>query len=200
MKPYAPACDNNRQPILEVLIGHLENARSVLEIGSGTGQHAVFFAANLPWLNWTTSDLGQRREGITAWLAEAALPNLSGPLELDANNPQHWQLPAVDAVFTANTLHIMPWETGIKTIEGSAALLGPGGRLLIYGPFNRDGRHVGRGNALFDARLRAEGNGQGLRDMEAVQHQALAVGLTPLAVHPMPANNFILAFQRDRVK
>ncbi len=200
MKPYAPACDNNRQPIHEVLVGHLENARSVLEIGSGTGQHAVFFAAKLPWLNWTTSDLGQRHEGITAWLAEAELPNLSGPLELDANNPQHWQLPAVDAVFTANTLHIMPWETGIKTIEGSASLLGPGGRLLIYGPFNRAGRHVGRGNALFDARLRAEGNGQGLRDMEAVQQQALAAGLTPLSVHPMPANNFILAYQRERAK
>ncbi len=200
MKPYAPACDNNKRPILEVLNGYLEHARCVLEIGSGTGQHAVFFAASMPWLSWIASDLGHRRDGIAAWLGEAALPNLSGPEELDVDNPQDWQLPAVDAVFTANTLHIMPWESGIRAIEGSASLLVPGGRLLIYGPFKQNGRHVGRGNALFDEQLRAEGKGQGLRDIEAVQQQALAAGLAPLAVHPMPANNFILAFQRDRAK
>ena len=200
MKPYAPACDKNKRPILDILCGYLSEAGSVLEIGSGTGQHAVFFAANMPWLNWITSDLAHRKEGIAAWLEEAGLPNLGGPLALDADFAETWQVPVIDAIFTANTLHIMPWETGTKAIAGSAALLGPGGQLLIYGPFNRDGRHVGRGNALFDAQLRADGKGQGLRDLEAVQQEALTAGLEPVAVHPMPANNFILAFQRGPVK
>ena len=200
MKPYAPACDKNKRPILDIMRGYLSEAGSVLEIGSGTGQHAVFFAANMPWLNWITSDLAHRKEGIAAWLEEAGLPNLGGPLALDASFAETWQVPAIDAIFTANTLHIMPWETGAKAIAGSAALLGPGGQLLIYGPFNCDGRHVGHGNALFDAQLRADGNGQGLRDLEAVQQEALSAGLEPVAVHPMPANNFILAFKRGPVK
>jgi SAM-dependent methyltransferase len=196
MKPFSPACERNQQPILDVLLDYLGDAKTVFEVGAGTGQHAVFFAASMPWLEWIASDLAERHAGISAWIREAGLANLSGPVELDAGADQEWPVNGVDAVFTANTLHIMPWRIGAKMIARSADALKHGGLLFIYGPFNRAGSHVGRGNALFDAQLRAAGGGQGLRDIEIVEEQARVADLSALAVHEMPANNFVLVFRR----
>ncbi len=196
MKPFSPACERNKQPILDVLMDYLGKAGTVFEVGAGTGQHAVFFAASMPWLEWIASDLAERLDGISAWIREAGLANLGDPVEFDAGVGQEWPVNGVDAVFTANTLHIMPWRSGAKMIAGSADALKRGGLLIIYGPFNRAGSYVGRGNALFDADLRAAGGGQGLRDIEIVEEQARIAGLSALAVHEMPANNFVLVFRK----
>ncbi len=198
MKPFAPACERNKQPILAVLESRLGVADTVLEIGAGTGQHAVYFASRLPGVTWIASDLPSQAPAIEMWLADAQLSNVEGPLVLDVEDESDWPVADVDAVFTANTLHIMPWQVGRRAIAGSAAVLRAGGFLIVYGPFNRDGAYIGEGNARFDAELRSRGGGQGIRDMEEVAEYAALHGLDHVAVHEMPANNLMLEFEKRR--
>lgn len=193
-KPWSEACERNRQPILAVLREAFATAHDVLEIGSGTGQHAVYFARHLPHLTWHASDRPEHHAGINAWVAEAALPNLRPPVALDVRDAQ-WPVPAVDAVFSANTLHIMDWSAVRTLFRGIARVLSPGGVLAIYGPFNDGGRFTSGSNAAFDALLRARGVGSALRDVEAVQGLAHDIGLTLWRDVAMPANNRMLVWR-----
>ena len=194
-KPYAPACDRNREPILAVLREHFADRRRVLEIGSGTGQHAVHFAAALPHLTWQTSDRAPNVPGIRMWLDEARLPNTPAPLELDVDG--RWPEGTYDALFTANTLHIMGWDDVVRMFAALPAVTTGDAVLAIYGPFNDAGRFTSESNAAFDARLRSENPRQGLRDMQAVDELARAAGFGLVEDRAMPANNRTLLFRRS---
>ena len=139
IKPHADACDRNQQPILDVIRPRLANSSSVLEIGSGTGQHAVYFARELTHLAWIASDLHEAHAGIELWLDEAKLRNVSGPLQLDVSQ-QRWPDIQADAVFTANTVHIISWSYVEDLFRGVGRLLPDGGLFIVYGPFNYDGQ------------------------------------------------------------
>lgn len=187
-KPYSAACERNREPILGVLREALADCRDVLEIGSGTGQHAVHFAARLPWLTWQASDRNENLPGIRAWLAEAGLPNTPTPLELDvAQTP--WRAADYDAIFSANTLHIMSWDEVEAMFGGVATHLRAGGVLAIYGPFNVGGRFTSDSNAAFDRALRAAAPHRGIRDTAEVDTLAARHGLRLQHDHALPANN-----------
>jgi len=194
-KPYSESCEQNREPILAVLREAFADRSRVLEIGSGTGQHAVYFAAELPHLRWQTADVRAHHPGIHAWLDEAALPNVLPPFELDVNQT-HWQSGRYDAVFSANTLHIMGWPEVIRFFEGVGAVLEPGGVLVVYGPFNYNGQFTSDSNARFDAWLKARDPASGVRDFEAVDTLARAQGLILQRDIAMPANNRCLVWQR----
>ncbi|MFC0676391.1 DUF938 domain-containing protein [Lysobacter korlensis] len=199
-KPNAPSCERNRDPILAVLREQLRARHAVLEIGSGTGQHAVHFAAAMPWLSWQCSDRDEQLPGIRAWLDEAALPNTPAPITLDvATGP--W--PAgergealFDAAFTANTLHIMGWPDVVALFEGLDAVLAADATVIAYGPFNYGGRFTSESNAQFDVWLRERDPRAGVRDFEAVDAQARAIGLQLHADIEMPANNRCLVWTR----
>ncbi len=195
-KPYAESCDENREPILEVLRPLFADRRAVLEIGSGTGQHAVYFASALPHLNWHSSDRRENHPGIRAWLDEARLANAHPPLALDVRNDP-WPELAVDAVFSANTLHIMHWPDVESLFAGVGRLLEPGGLLAIYGPFNYGNRYTSDSNARFDQWLKARDPHSGIRNFEALQELADRAGLQLLQDYPMPANNRILCWQKQ---
>jgi len=193
-KPFSPACARNQDAILAVLRTHFAERSHVLEIGSGTGQHAVHFAAALPQLVWQTSDRPDNLPGIRQWLAEARLPNTPEPLVFDVNGP----LPSTryDAVFSANTLHIMGWPEVIRLFAALPQLMAPSAVLTVYGPFNYDGAFTSPSNAAFDASLRADQPQRGIRDFEAVDALAQAAGLALIDDHAMPANNRCITWQR----
>ena len=192
-KPHAPSTEKNREPILAVLRDHFHDRREVLEIGSGTGQHAIFFAAAMPHLNWQTSDRPDNLPGIAAWLAEAALPNTPPPLVFDVFAA--WPKRCYDAIFSANTLHIMPWEAVERLFAGLPDLLSAGAKLAIYGPFNYGGRFTSDSNAAFDAGLRERAPHQGIRDFERVNELAAKAGLSLIEDRAMPSNNRCLVWQ-----
>jgi cyclopropane fatty-acyl-phospholipid synthase-like methyltransferase len=193
-KPFSPACERNREPILAALRPLLVDARSVLEIGSGTGQHAVHFAAALPQLRWQTSDRSENLPGIRQWLDEAGLANTPAPLPLDVGGD--WPSQRFDAVFSANTLHIMAWPEVETLFRRLPQVLVDDGLLVIYGPFNRDRRPTSASNAAFDLDLRSRAPHMGLRDLADVDRLAAAAGLARVAVEPMPANNLLVAWRR----
>jgi SAM-dependent methyltransferase len=195
MKPFSESCEQNKQPILEVLQQHLASARRVLEIGSGTGQHAVVFAAQLPHLHWLASDVPANHPGIDAWMGEAGLANLSGPLALDVNQPD-WPVVDCDAVFSANSAHIMDWPSVQNMFAGIGRVLEAGGVFCLYGPFNYEGRYTSDSNARFDAWLKARDPASGIRDFETLAALAEDAGLTFIADHAMPANNRILVWRK----
>lgn len=193
-KPWSAACERNREPIVAVLRQAFAGRCRVLEIGSGTGQHAVHFAAAMPWLQWQCSDRADNLPGIRAWLDEAALPNLPQPLELDvAAGP--WPVEKVDAIFSANTLHIMSWDEVEQLFAGIAGVLAVPGVVAIYGPFNIDGRFTSASNEAFDRSLKLAVPHRGIRDREAVAALAARHGLQLRAEHEMPANNRMLVFE-----
>lgn len=194
-KPFSLACERNKGPILEVLRQHLALARSVLEVGSGTGQHAVHFAAHLPQLHWQCSDRHENLPGISIWLAEAGLPNTPPPLPLDVTG--QWPATRFDAVYSANTLHIMSWAEVEAFFSALPGALHPEATLAIYGPFRYAGRHTSDSNAAFDASLRREVPHRGIRDFEAVDALARAIGLRLQADEAMPANNRCLVWRLD---
>jgi len=196
-KPFAESCVENRAPILAVLRAVFADRSRVLEIGSGTGQHAVYFAPELPHLTWQTADVPQHHAGIRQWLAEAALPNVLPPLELDVNSTE-WHSGLYDAVFSANTLHIMSWPEVERLFAGIGAVLESGGVLAIYGPFNINGAFTSESNARFDAWLKARDPASGVRDFEAVDALARAQGLVLQQDVAMPANNRTLVWRRMR--
>jgi cyclopropane fatty-acyl-phospholipid synthase-like methyltransferase len=194
-KPFAESCVQNREPIIAVLRDVFADRRRVLEIGSGTGQHAVYFAPELPHLVWQTADVTQHHAGIRAWLEEAALPNVLPPLALDVNQPD-WPGERYDAVFSANTLHIMGWPEVEKFFAGVGAVLEPGGVLAVYGPFNYNGAFTSDSNARFDAWLKSRDPASGVRDFEAVDALAHAQGLALQQDVAMPSNNRTLVWRR----
>ena len=203
-KPFSPACDRNREPILALLRECFADVREVLEIGSGTGQHAVHFAAAMPWLSWQCSDRAEHLPGIRVWLDEAALPNTPAPLALDVDTGP-WPRPAAagvgaggsfDGMFSANTLHIMGWPSVQRFFAGVDTALASGGTLVVYGPFNYDGRFSSDSNREFDGWLRARDPASGIRDFEAVDALARDIGLALQADVAMPANNRCLVWRR----
>jgi cyclopropane fatty-acyl-phospholipid synthase-like methyltransferase len=193
-KPYAPACERNREPILAVLRECFADRRDVLEVGSGTGQHAVHFAAAMPWLSWQCSDRAEHLPGIRLWLDEAGLPNTPAPIELDVSGA--WARRRFDAVFSANTLHIMGWPEVGQFFDGIGAVLDAGGVLAVYGPFNYGGEYTSDSNREFDAWLKARDTRSGIRDFEAVDALAREIGLTLMDDVAMPANNRTLVWRR----
>ena len=195
-KAFSAACENNKGPILEVLRRYLTAPATVLEIGSGTGQHSVHFGAALPHVTWQTSDLPANHAGIRAWLDEAGLPNVLPPLQLDVAGGS-WETGPVDAVFSANTAHIMHWPVVVAMLAGVGRLLRDDGLFMLYGPFNYDGRHTSESNARFDLSLRMNDPGMGIRDFEAVRDELARAGLALEADHEMPANNRLLVFRRS---
>jgi cyclopropane fatty-acyl-phospholipid synthase-like methyltransferase len=194
-KPFAESCEQNRAPILAVLREMFADRSHVLEIGSGTGQHAVYFGAELPHLRWQTADLSRHHPGIRQWLDEAALPNVLPPIELDVNQ-KFWHGARYDAVFSANTLHIMSWGEVERFFEGVGEVLETGGVLAVYGPFNYDGRFTSESNARFDAWLKSRDPASGVRDFEAVDGLARDRGLKLQRDIAMPANNRTLIWRR----
>lgn len=195
-KPSSPACERNRDPILAVLRRHFADRRRVLEIGSGTGQHAVYFAQAMPWLTWQCSDRAPNLAGIEAWLADAALPNTPAPVELDvARGP--WPPGRFDAVFSANTLHIMGWPEVRAFFAGLAEVLDDDATVVAYGPFNYDGDYTSNSNREFDAWLKARDPASGIRDFGQVDALARAIGLRLAADVAMPAHNRCLAWVRS---
>ena len=196
-KPFAESCVENRAPILTVLREVFADRRRVLEIGSGTGQHAVYFASELPHLVWQTADVPQHHTGIRLWLAEAALPNVLPPITLEVSQP-HWRQGGYDAVFSANTLHIMSWPEVEHFFAGVGEALEAGGVLAVYGPFNYHGTYTSESNARFDAWLKARDPASGVRDFEAVDALAQAQGLVLQQDVAMPANNRTLVWRRER--
>ena len=194
-KPYSEACERNRAPILDILRDVLKDCRSVLEIGSGTGQHAAYFGSHLPQLSWQTSELVENHPGVMAWLAEAQLPNVLAPIELDVNRAD-WPQRRYDAVFTSNTLHIVAWEAVERMFAGIERTLPVGGVLAVYGPFKyRDG-HTADSNAQFDAWLRGRNAASGIRSYESVDMLARSHGFAIERDVAMPANNRTLVWRR----
>ncbi len=191
-KPFSQSCENNKSPILAVLRQAFSEVQQVFEVGSGTGQHAVYFAENLPHLHWQTSDLPENHAGINCWLDDCALPNVRRPLVLDLHQP--WPVDNVDGIFTANTLHIVSWPLVEKFFDGVALHLVPGGILCIYGPFNYNAQFTTQSNADFDRRLKSVDAERGIRDFEAIAELANRAGLKLRADHTMPANNRLLEF------
>ncbi len=193
-KPYSLACDQNRDPILTVLRDHFPERGQVLEIGSGTGQHAIYFAAALPHLSWQASDRPENLPGIRLWLDEAGLPNTPRPLALDVNGA--WPTQHFHAVFSANTLHIMSWCEVEALFASLPSVMTADAKLVIYGPFNYAGRYTSDSNAAFDNWLKVQASHMGIRDFKAVEELARAAGLQLLEDRAMPANNRCLIWQR----
>jgi cyclopropane fatty-acyl-phospholipid synthase-like methyltransferase len=195
-KPFAPACERNRGPILEVLKLYFTDRRRILEIASGTGQHAVFFAPVFANAIWQTSDLKENLPGIRLWLEEAALPNLPPPIELDVTGT--WPDARYDAIFSANSLHIMPWSAVEQFFAGVARVLEPDGILAVYGPFNYNGTYTSESNREFDAWLKQQYSPESaIRDFEAVDRLAGQIGCQLVQDHAMPANNRLLLWRRQ---
>lgn len=195
-KPVSPSCERNREPILMQLREHFADRRRVLEIGSGTGEHALHFAAAMPWLTWQCSDREENLPGIHAWLNEAALPNAPVPVELDVTGTWRFAHP-FDAAFSANTLHIMSWREVEAFFAGLATALADDARLVVYGPFNYNGAFTSDSNAEFNEWLKARDPNMGIRNFEAVDALARASGLQLHIDTPMPANNRLLVWRRQ---
>lgn len=197
MKPYSESCDQNRAPIQSVLDEVFADRVHVLEIASGTGQHAVYFGAALPHLTWQTSELPVNHAGIQLWLDEAQLPNVLPPLAIDVTAPAWPVTQQVDAIFNSNTVHIVSWPAVQQLFAGIGRVLAPGGVLCMYGPFNYGGRFTSESNARFDVWLKSRDPASGVRDFEAINQLAEAQGLTLWRDIAMPANNRTLVWQRS---
>jgi SAM-dependent methyltransferase len=202
----AAAFHRNHAPVWAALQKFLAGkSGDVLEAGSGTGQHVVHFAKHTPDITWWPSDYNERHlVSIAAWLKHAGLPNIRPPLRIDLSDPA-W-CPAMQdgsgpgellAVFCANVIHIAPWRVAEGLFAGAARYLRADGRLFLYGPFKRDGKHTALSNAVFDTSLREQDAEWGVRDLGEVRTLAESVGLSLIETVPMPANNLILAFGRS---
>ena len=188
MKLFSESCEQNKAPLLEVLQEVFNDRKAVLEIGSGSGQHAVYFAKHLQHLTWQPSDRAENLASIQAWAAEVALTNLQPPIELDVLN-QPWNVQTVDAVFTANSLHIMSWDMVEQFFIGLEKVLDTSGKLLIYGPFSYSGKHTSPSNARFDQYLKQQNPLSGVRDFDDLDRLASQQGLSLIQDYAMPANN-----------
>lgn len=196
-RPFSQACENNKLPILDGLRRHLGSVAAVLEVGSGTGQHAVFFAEQMPHLVWQPSDVGSNLAGIQQWIDAAGLQNVRTPVELDVT-AHPWPVERAPAVFSANTAHIMSWEVVERFIAGVGEVLEAGGVFCLYGPFNYGGRYTSESNARFDQWLAQRDPQSAIRDFEAVDALARAAGMVFVEDNPMPANNRLLVWRKAR--
>lgn len=196
MKPCAESCEENKLPILNVLRIEFARVNRVLEIGSGTGQHAVFFASQLPHLHWQTSDVREYHAGIQAWIDDARLPNVAAPLDLDVRTGP-WPEQQYDGIFSANTVHIMGWPAVAAMFSGIGKLLAAGGVFCLYGPFNYNGAFTSPSNARFDQWLKARDPVSGVRDFEALDGLAQAAGMRLHKDYAMPANNRTLVWLKS---
>ncbi|NUY01235.1 DUF938 domain-containing protein [Paraburkholderia youngii] len=195
-RQHSPSAERNREPILAVLRDALPARGRVLEIASGTGEHAIWFADALPGLDWQPSDADEEaRESIAAWTAHAGLANVRAPLALDVHQPD-WGVDALDAVVCINMIHISPWSAAQALIDGAGRRLVDGGVLYLYGPYRRGGAHTAPSNEAFEQWLKSRNPEWGVRDMEAVVALGDAAGLTCERVVAMPANNFSLVFRK----
>lgn len=195
MKPYAESSEQNKDAILVVLQQYFKSVASVLEIGSGTGQHAVYFAEKFPQLSWNASDRAEYLAGIQMWLDDAKLANIKGPLLLDVNQPV-WPIDETDAVFSANTVHIMGWPDVENMFAGIGGVLKQQGIFCLYGPFNYNGQFTSESNARFDVWLKQRDPMSGVRDSEALQTLAAQADMTLIDDVAMPANNRILVWRK----
>lgn len=196
-KPWSESCEQNRKPILSVIKPILANRKKLLEIGSGTGQHAVYFAPEFPYLTWHTSDCQENLPGINMWLEECESVNICPPLELDVERSA-WPDIKVDAIYSANTLHIMPW-TGVEAFfKGTGTILETDGCLLVYGPFNYNRQYTSDSNAQFDVWLKQRDPRSGIRHFEDLAALAKNAGLELVEDFAMPANNRILYWRKCR--
>ncbi|MEW6353412.1 MAG: DUF938 domain-containing protein [Pseudomonadota bacterium] len=195
MKPYSEASEQNKEPILNVLREVFRAPGAVLEIGSGTGQHAVYFGRHLSHLVWQPSDLPECLDGIRLWLDEAGLANVRAPLALDVSGDA-WPATAADGVFSANTAHIMPWSAVEKMFAGVGRVLKQGGYLCLYGPFNYNGAYTSDSNARFDAWLKARDPLSGIRHFEDLDALARAQDLRLVHDYAMPVNNRTLVWEK----
>ena len=194
-KPFSQACANNQVFILSHLERLLSREQSILEIGSGTGQHAVYFSQNLPYIKWQTSDLAINHVGIQSWLDEAKQKNCLSPIVIDVALP-YWSQSQYDAVFTANTLHICAWQQVTLFFQHVVSVLRDNGLLIIYGPFKYAGEYTSDSNAQFDQHLQSLGQGSGIRDIENIMALANDNGLHLDEDQAMPANNRLLVFRK----
>lgn len=195
--PVAPATLRNSDAILGVLQHELAGCRELLEIGSGTGQHAVYFSARLRDIRWQTSDLPENHDGIHAHIVNSGLSNVKAPLTLDVRSASSHS-PSYDAVFTANTMHIMSFSAVEQMIPFVAACLNEGGLFIAYGPFQQGGRFNTESNANFDASLRARDPDMGIRELEKIDGLAEDGGMCRARTYAMPANNLLLIWQKDK--
>ena len=194
-RPNSPAAERNREPILDVLRREFSDCRRVLEIGSGTGQHAVWFAAEMPWLTWQTSDREQNHQGINAWIDTAKVENVRRPLALDVQEPADIA-GTYDGIFSANTAHIMSIGA-VRDMFGLASeLLERDGKFCLYGPFNRNGEFTSDSNRQFDESLRVQNPEMGIRNIEELDDFAGSVNLARLRFFAMPANNNLVVWVR----
>jgi SAM-dependent methyltransferase len=193
--PISDACERNKDPILRILKEAFARSRVVLEIGSGTGQHAVHFATHLPHLTWQPSDRGDYLPGLRARIAHDGPSNLRPAIELDVRNLP-WPVEPVDALFTANTLHIMDWAAVQALFRGVATVLSAPGVFCMYGPFRYGGEYTSASNAEFDEYLRAKYPGGGIKNFEDVNILSSEQGMHLLDDHAMPANNQLLVWHK----
>lgn len=192
----APAAARNRAPILQVLRDILPASALVLEIASGTGEHAVWFSSALRATTWQPTDRDpEALQSIAAWREAMGLPNVLPPLPLDAA-ADAWPVFRADAVVAINMIHIAPWAATQGLFAGAARVLGPGGLLFLYGPFREKGEHTSAGNAAFDANLRAQDPSWGIRDIDDITALARLHGFDPPERIAMPANNLSVIFRR----
>ena len=197
-RQFAPATQRNRESILEVLNKHLALKRNILEIASGTGEHAVFFASHLQSLCWIPSDINPTaRESIIAWKNISDVNNLALPLTVDVTQDTwHRQVEdkKIDGIVNINMIHISPWNACLGLLQGAGKVLPAGGILYLYGPFKRNGEHTSKSNAIFDASLSDRNSAWGVRDLEEVIEAAATANLKLKEVVEMPANNLSVIF------
>lgn len=203
-RQFAPATQRNREPILQVLQTVLPPTGTVLEIASGTGEHAITFAPHFPALVWQPSDVQPiALASIQAWQTHTPTPNLRAPLKLDVSQPSWWEamstedLPAIAAIVNINMIHISPWSACVGLLEGAANLLAVGGCLYFYGPFKREGQHTATSNAAFDRSLQATDPDWGVRNLEDVIAIAQGHHFRLADAIAMPANNLSVVFQKE---
>ena len=194
-KPFSQACENNKQPILQVIQRVFNQPLTVWEIGSGTGQHACYFARQLPHIEWQPTDREENLAGIGLWVEECKLSNIKPPIKLDVND-QPWPCIRMDAIFTANTLHIMSWREVQVLFAKLGEVLDPGAKLCIYGPFNYNNSYTSDSNQQFDRWLKTRDPESGIRDLQTVKQLAGTFDITLMEVNPMPANNRLLVWMK----
>jgi len=194
-KPFSPSADRNKHPLLDQLLIELNGDELVMEIGSGTGQHACFFADQLSGISWQPTELKVNLPAIREWISECKHLNILPPLELDVTKP--WPELNAGVCFTCNTFHIVSVDAVQSIFEGCQQVLNPGGKLLVYGPFALNGKHTSSGNEQFDQQLRASDPKSGIRDLQELDTLAQRKGFKPCRYNQMPANNLFVVWELD---